>query len=59
MGWGNSFGLRDVPNQRYPRKLIAPPSEHLVILEREGKLLVAVGDEFIQGQVEETFKDLA
>ncbi|GMX67396.1 hypothetical protein Elgi_66690 [Paenibacillus elgii] len=47
-------GWKDVPYQRYPRKLTSPPSEYLVILERDGKKLVVVGDAFLQGQDDES-----
>lgn len=45
---------KDVPYQRYPRKLIAPPSEYLVIQERDGCKFVVVGDAYVQGQDDES-----
>ncbi|EMT52646.1 hypothetical protein I532_13354 [Brevibacillus borstelensis AK1] len=45
-------GWRDVPYQRYPRKLIDPPSEYLTIIERGGKKFIVVSGSFVQGEID-------
>lgn len=47
-------GWYDIPYKRYPRKLIDPPSEYLIILGKEDKKFLVVGDSFIKGQEDDS-----